>query len=181
MSQLVRTVRGLHVAADRQTFAKCDCATRSRWKILTSSNSGLSPLPTSFLAKLMNINGGCDIWKELNQSAESPLKCVARKEVANLTLCSIIILNTHTHRIIAANKLCLVITVAIMECVVWSFNVSQCCNIFYSTVQQQVKVFIILNTREFPWARLTVSCIRAYKQRLSSPVIHIVKRLELLQ
>lgn len=48
------------------------------------------------------------------------MKCVARKEVANITLCSLISLNAHTHKKIAANKLCLVITVATMECVVWA-------------------------------------------------------------
>lgn len=86
------------------------------------------------------------------------MRCVAREEVANITLWGLISLNAHTHRKITANKLCLVITVATMECVVWAagaagtpvINVSQCCSLSYSTVQQQVKAFISLKTRELP-------------------------------
>lgn len=48
------------------------------------------------------------------------MKGAAREEVANITLCCLISLNAHTHRKIAANKLCLVITVTTMECVVWA-------------------------------------------------------------
>lgn len=48
------------------------------------------------------------------------MKCVAREEVANITLCGLISLDAHTRRKIAANKLCLVITVTTMECVVWA-------------------------------------------------------------